>query len=132
MNLFETGVISGAPTGAIIGGVICKSHGASAIVGGSLAGLISGAVCGWLYAILFICLSTTIGVLWQAARKRPNASPTDKDLDTLTTTGIRGIVLGILGGAVVWACLGWLAAVTTALVVTLATAVVAVARCESR
>jgi len=42
MNLFEAGILPSIPLGAIIGGVICKSFGVSATIGGIIGGGIVG------------------------------------------------------------------------------------------
>src|SRR3954451_12853106 len=98
MTIIESGVIAGIPTGAIIGGVICKAHGVLGIVGGSLAGIVSGAVAGWLYAALIIFLLAVVSVLWPAVRKRLDAVPTETDMDLMNSIGIRGIFFaGLIG-----------------------------------
>lgn len=132
MNLFEAGIIAGVPTGATIGGVICKSHGVLAIVGGSFAGLVSGAVVGWLYAFLVICLMSFIGVLWRAARKHSDAPPVEREMEMMTRTSTRGIIIGVLTSLVLWISFGWLYALVVALAIASVTAFIAVARCELR
>ena len=70
MTIIESGIIAGIPTGATIGGVICKSYGIPAVIGGSLAGMISGAAIGWLYAILIMFLLSAVGVRTQFRQRR--------------------------------------------------------------
>ena len=132
MNVFEAGVISAAPTGAVVGGMIFKSHGIPAIVGGSFAGLMSGALAGWFYAFVFMSLVSIIGVLWRAARKSPEVPPADIALSTMTKIGARGIIIGVLAGVASGTVFGWLSAFATALVIVLITAFVAVALCQLR
>jgi hypothetical protein len=130
MTIIESGVIAGIPTGAIIGGAVCKAHGVIGVVGGSLAGMVSGAVVGWLYAFVIICLLSIVGVLWQAARRRADPVPTEAEMDLMTPIGVRGIFIAGLIGLVLWFNFGWLYALVSAFVIGSATAVIAVARCE--
>ncbi|MFZ2956259.1 MAG: hypothetical protein WA705_05165 [Candidatus Ozemobacteraceae bacterium] len=132
MNLFEAGVIAGAPAGAAIGGVICKSYGISGVVGGLFVGFVAGGVAGWLYAATIIFLMSVIGVLWRAARKQGDRPPDIADMELMTPIGIRGSIVGILIGAVTWFSYGWLHALGTAMAVGLVTGCIGVARCSSR
>jgi hypothetical protein len=130
MNLFEAGVVPGIPTGAVIGGVICKSHGVLAVVGGSLVGAISGAVAGLIYAYVVMFFMVIIGVFWRAVRKRPVTSPVDNDIAKMSQTAIPGIIVGVLTGTIFYIALGWLPALIIIFVVASVTAFVAVAQCQ--
>jgi hypothetical protein len=132
MTIIESGVIAGIPTGAIIGGVICRAHGVLGVVGGSLAGMVSGAVAGLLYAFLVIFLLSVVGGLWRAARTRADTVTTEADMDLMTPMVIRGIFGGVLIALVFWFSFGWLLALTAVLAIGSVTAVIAVARCELR
>ena len=128
----EAGVIAGIPTGAIIGGEICKAHGILGVAGGSFAGLLSGAVIGWLYALVFIFLLSVVGVLWKAARKRADAVQTEADMALMTPIAIRGIFISFLMALICWFNFGWLYAFATVLAIGIVASVIAVARYELR
>jgi hypothetical protein len=132
MTLIEAGVIAGIPTGAIIGAVLCKSHSPLGIVGGSFAGSVSGAAAGYLYAFLVMSLLSVVGVLWRAARKRADTVHTEADMKLMTPIGNRGIIMGSLIALICWFSFDWLHAVAAALLIGLATAIIAIARCELR
>jgi len=125
-------MIAGAPTGATIGGTICKSHGVLGVVGGSVAGLVSGAVAGWLYALVVMFLLSVIGVLCRAALRRPDTTPSESDMEMMTPITIRGIILGVLAAMFCGFTIGWVYAIAVALAIGFVTALVAVARCELR
>ena len=132
MTIFEAGVIAGMPAGAAVGGLVCKSYGTGALVGGLAAGLVSGALAGWLYAFVIIFLLSFVGVLWRAARKRADTTPTEADIDSMQPVANRGIILGILSALAMFIWFGWLHGVLMALAAAGLTAFIAVARCELR
>jgi hypothetical protein len=132
MTIIESGIIAGIPTGAIIGGVICKSYGILGVIGGSLAGMISGAAVGWLYAFLIMFLLSVVGVLWRVARKRVDTGPAEADIELMTTIGVRGIFIAGLVASVCWFGFGWPYALTAAFAIGFATAIFATGRCELR
>jgi hypothetical protein len=130
MTIFEAGILSGAPTGAAIGGVICKSHGLLGIAGGSLAGMVSGGVAGWFYGVVVIGLLSVIGGIWRGARKRPE--PSEAEMRLISRRAIQGIFMGALFSFVFWISFGWLSAVVIAFVIASVYSFVAVAQCELR
>lgn len=131
MNIFEAGIISGAPTGAAIGGVICQSHGILGIAGGSCVGLVSGGVAGWLYAVIVIGLLSVVGGIWRGARKR-DLNPSATEMQKMSSTAIHGIFMGALFSFVFWIGFGWLPAVVAAFAIVSVYTFIAVARCESQ
>lgn len=132
MNMFEAGIIAGAPAGAVLGGAAAKSYGAIGIAGGAIVGAVSGAAVGWLYALLIIGLLSVIGVLVRAALKRPVAPPTEADMNGMTPNAVRGIFIGVLLSLITWFVAGWLPALGVFLGTGVLTAFTAVARCERR
>jgi hypothetical protein len=132
MTIIEAGVIAGIPTGAIVGGVMGKAHGVPGVIGGSLAGMAAGAAAGWLYAFLVIGLLSVVGVLWRAARKRADAVPAERDMKLITPIANRGIFVAGLVALAFWFSLDWACALVAALAIGLATAAIAVGRCELR
>ena len=130
MNIFEAGIISGVPTGAVIGGVVCKSHGMLGISGGAVAGMVSGGLAGWLYAVIVIGLLGVIGGIWRGARKRPD--PSEADMRAMSQRAIHGIFMGAFFAFGFWICFGWLPALVAAFVIVSAYSLVAVAQCELR
>lgn len=106
MNIFEAGVISGIPTGAVIGVVVCKSHGFLGIAGGAFVGMVSGGLAGWVYAAVVIGLLAVIGGIWRGVRKRPE--PSEADMRAMSDRAIHGIFMGALFSLVFWIILGWL------------------------
>ena len=132
MTIIESGVIAGIPTGAIIGGVICRAHGVLGVVGGSLAGMVSGALVGWLYAFLVMFLFSIVGVLWRAAHAHADAALTEADIELMTPVGVCGIFVAGSIALVFWFSLGWLYALVAAIAIGSATAVLAVGRSELR
>lgn len=131
MTIIESGILSGIPSGAIIGGVICRAHGILGVVGGSIAGMVSGAVAGFIYSLLIMVLLPVVAVFWRAALKRPQTLP-EADMELLSRTGIRGVFLGILAAFVCWCTFDWFYALLVAFAAAAATALIGVARCELR
>ena len=132
MTIFEAGVIAGMPAGATIGGVVCRSYGTGALVGGLAVGLVSGALAGWLYALVIIFLISFVGVLWRAAQKRTEKIPTEADMDLMQPVANRGIILSILSALGMFISFGWLHGVLMALTAAGVTAFIAVGRCQLR
>jgi uncharacterized membrane protein YhaH (DUF805 family) len=124
MNLFEAGTIPGVITGAIAGGVLCKSYGVLAVIGGSLSGAICGGVIGFLYAAAVIILMAIIGMLWTAVRKRSNISITDNEQAQMSEIARPGTFLGVLIGALL--IMNWLDALIAMAVMAIVIATVAV------
>jgi hypothetical protein len=132
MTITESGVIAGVPVGAIIGGVICRSHGAPGVLGGSLAGVVAGGLVGWVYAFFIIFLFSVVGVLWRTARRRPVPVPPEADMDLMTPIGVRGIFAAALLTLLCWHRFGWPQGLVAAVAIGAATAIIAVGRCELR
>lgn len=132
MTIIESGVIAGAITFAIVGGVTFGAHGMLGVVLGSLAGLVIGAVAGWIFALFVILELSMVGVLWRAARKRTDTTPSEADMGLMTPIAAGGIMLGALLALVCWHTAGWLYAIAAAVGIASVFAVIAVARCELR
>ena len=100
MNLFEAAVIPSMLLGAIVGGVLCKSFGIFAAIGGVVAGLFAGG-----FFVMF--LMAVFATLWNIARKRPRTEATEEEMATITRTAVKGIFIGIIlsgitGFVIVW------------------------------
>ncbi|EKD82525.1 MAG: hypothetical protein ACD_39C01235G0007 [uncultured bacterium] len=130
MNLFEAGVSAGAPTGAAIGGVICKSYGILGIAGGALAGMMLGVFAGWIYAVVVIGLLGVIGGIWRGVCKR--SEPSEADMRMMTRRVSHGIFVGALCSFVFWMYFGWLPALVVAFAIASVYSFAAVAQCELR
>jgi membrane protein YqaA with SNARE-associated domain len=132
MTIIEAGVIGGSATGAVVGGVVCKSQPALWIAAGALAGAVLGAVVGWVYALVVICLLSVVGVLWRAARKRADMTPTETEMERMSPVAVFGTFVGILTALAYCLIGGWLHALVAALAIAMVVALLAVARCELR
>jgi hypothetical protein len=132
MTIIEAGVIAGGAAGATIGGVICKSQPVFSIASASVAGLVLGAVAGWLYAFVVIFLLSVVGVLWRAARKCADAVPTEADMKRMTPVAVFGTLFGVLIGLVYFLSTGWLFGLLAALAIAFVTSLVTVIRGEIR
>lgn len=97
MNLFEAGVLSGAPVGATIGVVVGEAYGWTT-VGAFIAGACAGSIAGWLYAALTMIITSIFLVLWRAARRWPQTTPDEATLVLHTRLARPGIIMGILAG----------------------------------
>jgi hypothetical protein len=128
MNLFEAAVIPSVPLGAIIGGVLCKSFGILATVGGVFAGMIAGGFFGWLYAYLVMFLMAVFCTLWNVVRKRPRLEASEEEMANITRTGIAGIFIGIIGSGVVGFMVVWYDGLIAAGVLAVVTALVSVVK----
>jgi len=130
MNIFEAGIISGVPSGAAIGGAICKSHGILGIAGGVFAGMVSGGLVGWLYAVVVIVLLAVIGGIWRRARKLPD--PTEADMRAMSHRAIHGVFMGAVFAFIFWILFGWLPALVAAFAIVSVYTFVAVAQSITR
>jgi hypothetical protein len=72
MNLTKAGVFPGGVIGGITGGILCKSFGTLATVGGVIGGLCIGGFVGWLYAGFVIFLRSIFSGVWNAICEHPN------------------------------------------------------------
>jgi hypothetical protein len=101
MNLFEAGMLPAIPIGGIIGGVLCKSFGVFATIGGVLAGLVAGGIVGWCYAFLIMFMVAVVSALWNAACKRPAAEVSEAESQYFSNTSKLPMVAAMIGGTVV-------------------------------
>jgi hypothetical protein len=125
VNVFEAGIIAGAPAGAVIGVAAGLPAGPLGVAGGAIAGLVVGGAAGWLYALLFLCLASTAGVLWRTARRRADEVPSETEMELMSRVGICGIFLGVLAALLCWFRFGWPLALVAALAIGVGTAVAA-------
>ena len=132
MNGFEAGIISGMPLGGIVGGVLCKSYGLFATIGGVIAGGVVGAFTGYLYSLLFIALFAAFFAVWRGIRKLPEL--TDEENMAGAEAGqsnlIRGIFHGVVATGVSSLILGWWSLIV-AIVIALITAFVVTAQAQA-
>ena len=128
MNTFEAGVISAIPVGGIVGGIICKSYGLLAIIGGIFAGGIAGGFTGWTYALLIIGITSAFWGIWQGIRKLPDFDDgqNDKAIKCMIQSSNKGTILGVISGCVAGFLFGWWQGLLVALVIAIVTAFVAV------
>lgn len=101
MNLFEAGVLPGIPIGGIVGGILCKSFGTLATVGGVITGLFIGGFVGWLYAGIIIFLISFLSVLWNAVAKHPNLETTEEEYLIINRTARLAISIALIGSTIV-------------------------------
>ena len=101
MNLFEAGMLPGIPIGGIIGGVLCRSLGILATIGGVCVGAIAGGFLGWLYAACIIFLISIFSLIWNAIRKRPNLEATEDEYLTIKNITIVPIIIALIGSTIV-------------------------------
>jgi hypothetical protein len=125
MNLHEAGAIPGVAVGAIVGGIICKSHGVLAAVGGSLVGAVSGGIFGFIYACVMIILMATIGILWSAARRRSDVFLGDIAYAQMSRFAQPGVFFGVLIGGLL--IMNWRHALIAMLVMLVVISIAAVA-----
>ncbi|MHC4216015.1 MAG: hypothetical protein ACYSWP_21905 [Planctomycetota bacterium] len=128
MNTFEAGVISAIPVGGIVGGIICKSYGIWAIIGGVIAGAIAGSLTGWAYALLIIGITSAFWGIWQGIRKLPDFDngQNDQAIKSMIQSSNKGTILGVISGCVAGFLFGWWQGLLVALVIAIVTALVAV------
>jgi len=102
MNTFEAGVISAIPVGGIVGGILCKSYGVLAIIGGVIAGMVAGGVAGWVYALLVLAITAAFMGIWQGIRGLPDFDIDDvgnKELNSsMKRNSEHGVVWGVIAG----------------------------------
>src|SRR5215208_4670016 len=117
MTIIEAGVIAGGAAGATAGVVLCKSQPVINIVGATIAGLVLGGAAGWVYAFVVIFLLSVVGVLWRAARKCPEALPTEAEMRRMTPSAALWTMFGVLIGLVSFLNTGWLLGLSAALAI---------------
>lgn len=102
MNTFEAGVISAIPVGGIVGGILCKSYGLFAIIGGVIAGMVAGGLAGWVYALLVLAITAAFLGIWQGIRGLPDFDFHDVGNEELNRRMMRnsehGTVWGVIAG----------------------------------
>ncbi len=127
MNLFEAGILPSIPLAAIIGGVLCKSFGVLATIGGVIGGGIAGFFAGWLYGFLIIILMAVLTIPWKAIRRIPGVFEISfEEQDYLTRTASLGIMVGIICSGIIGFAAGWLHGVIAVIISAVITAFVAV------
>jgi len=102
MNTFEAGMITAIPVGGIVGGILCKSYGTLAVIGGVIAGMVAGGVAGWIYALLVLAITAALGGIWQGIRGLPDFNIGDvsnKELNSkMKRNSEHGVVWGVIAG----------------------------------
>ncbi len=79
MTAFEVGAFFGITGGAVAGGVLCKSHGVLATIGGVVGGGVIGLSVGLLYGAIIVLLCGLASVFWQLVTGRLKPDATRKD-----------------------------------------------------
>ena len=97
MTLIEAGVLSGIPIGGIVGGVLCKSFGILATIGGAALGVIAGGFLGVLYVFCVMFLAAAFSVLWNATRKRPNTEPSEEEVEYIDRVARFPVFVSLIG-----------------------------------
>ena len=127
MNLHEAGIFPSVPLGAIIGGVLCKSFGVLATIGGILMGGIAGLIAGWLYGFLIILLMAVFTVPWKAVRHIPGVFVISfEEQDYLIRAASFGMIVGIISAGIIGFVVSWLYGMLAVLISAVITAFVAV------
>lgn len=127
MNLFEAGILPSIPLGAIIGGILCKSFGVLATVGGIVGGGIAGLFVGWFYGFLIILLMAAFTILWKLIQKSHDPMGiTEKEQDYLTRSSTLGIIAGITIAGIIGLTFSWLHGLVAVFISVVITAFVAV------
>jgi len=132
MNTFEAGVISAIPVGGIVGGILCKSYGLLAIIGGVVVGGIAGGFTGWAYAMFIAFVTAAFMAIWRGIRKLPDLGDGEKEevISSMMQTSNKGAILGAISGCVAGFLFSWWHGLLVALVIAIATALVAVVRAQ--
>jgi len=111
MNTFEAGVISAIPVGGIVGGILCKSYGVLAIIGGVIAGMVAGGLAGWVYALLVLAITAAFLGIWQGIKGLPDFDFDDvgnKELNrSMKRNSEHGTVWGVIAGCAVGFLIIW-------------------------
>lgn len=126
MNQLEAGILPSIPIGAIAGGMICKSYGVLATIGGVLAGSVVGGFVGFFYACYIGVLMTIFGVLWGALRGQPD--PPEELMHIAAGSGKGHIVLAVLSSGILGLVTEWYLGVTVAVLQGIFIAIYATAR----
>ncbi len=132
MTIIESGIIAGALAGASIGARIGAAYGWLTRLGSAGAGLIAGAVAGWVFAMLLICLLTVVALLWRALRRRASDPPSESDMRSMTHAAVPGTFVSALAALLALLTAGVWAGLLTLIAFACLTALLAVARCELR
>ena len=130
MNSFEAGILSGIPAGGIIGGMLCKSYGVLAIIGGVIAGMVAGGLAGWVYALLVLAITATFGGIWQGIRGLPDFGFDEvghKELDSsMKRNSEHGVVWGVIAGCAAGFLIIWWLGLLVAFVLAILNAITVV------
>ncbi|MHC4783798.1 MAG: hypothetical protein ACYTE0_12230 [Planctomycetota bacterium] len=97
MTLIEAGVLSGIPIGGIVGGLLCKSFGILATIGGAALGVIAGGFLGVLYVVCVMFLAAAFSGLWDAARKHPNTEPSEEEVAYIDRVARFPVFVSLIG-----------------------------------
>ncbi|MBN2129887.1 MAG: hypothetical protein JW741_10340 [Sedimentisphaerales bacterium] len=127
MNLFEAGILPSVPVGAIAGGILCKSYGVLAVVGGVCVGAVAGGFAGWLYGYLVMFLMAASMAIWRGVRGQPEATPDESGLGRMSRGASQAIVANVLTGGLIGFAVNWYAGVLAALLLAFVTALLTVA-----
>jgi len=134
MNTFEAGVISAIPVGGIVGGILCKSYGLLATIGGVIVGGIAGGFTGWAYVMLIIFMMSTFIAVWRGIRKLPDFDFGDGEkeevISSTMSSSIKGTIIGIISGCVAGFLFSWWHGLLVAFVIAIVTAFVAFIRAQ--
>ena len=132
MNTFEAGVISAIPVGGIVGGILCKSYGLIAIIGGVIVGGIAGGFTGWAYAMFIIVMTSAFMAIWRGIRKLPDFGNGENEevIRSMTQSSNKGTILGAISGCVAGFLFSMWYGLLVAFVISIVTAFVAVIRAQ--
>ena len=130
MNTFEVGVISAIPVGGIIGGLLCKSFGLFAVIGGVIAGIFAGGLAGWAFGLFIITVSAFFMVVWTGIKKLPDQNINDKEhlkvMDSMKRNSNQGTFGSVLLGSTVGFTTNWWCGLIVAGIYAIITAIVVV------
>lgn len=109
MTIFEAAIVPSIPLGAIIGGVLCKSYGIMATIGGVFVGGIAGGFAGWSYGIFIIFLMSVSMTIWDGVRHQSASSELkEKRIKWLSKNCVLQIMVAIIGAGFLGFKISWL------------------------
>jgi hypothetical protein len=126
MNQIEAGILPSIPIGAIAGGIVCKSYGVLATIGGVLAGSMVGGCVGLFYGCYIGLLIAIFGVLWGALRGERD--PREEVVHIAASSGKGYIVLAVLSSGILGLVTEWYLGVIVAALLGIFIAIYATAR----
>ena len=127
MNLSREGASYGILIGGIVGGILCKSFGTLATLGGMIAGLFVGGLLGWLYAGLVIFLIPRVSAVWNTVCIRPSLETTKAEETITQNTARFSIGFALISSTMIAFREAWYHGLILAAILAVVIAIVAIA-----